>query len=100
MWPLASQWVAMCGGSLSHASHVATSASAAITKPNHRLRISASRERFHEVPGDFLEDGGVQPVPHVLPLPLHRDEPGVLQDAEVVRHRGKRDRKLLRQLAG
>src|SRR6266513_5021937 len=77
-------------------------ATAAITRPNQRLRmlVSLPAEAGHEVAHDLLKDRRIEPVADELPLALGGDEVRRLQDAEVVRHRRERDRKLLGDLAG
>src|SRR6266566_6489994 len=74
-------------------------ATAAITRPNQRLRIVCSPKAGHEVAHDLLKDGRVQPVADELPFALGGDEVGRLEHAEMVRHRRERDRELLRDLA-
>src|SRR2546425_2891717 len=75
-------------------------ATAAITRPNQRLRIVFSPESGHEIPHDFLKDGGIEPIPDELAFALGGDEVRRLEHAEVVRHRRERDRELLGDLAG
>src|SRR6266508_2607668 len=74
-------------------------ASAAMTRPNQRLRIGCSPETGHEVPDDFLKYGGIQPIPDELAFALRGDEVCRLEHAEVVRHRRERDGELLGDLA-
>src|SRR6266480_4628552 len=76
-------------------------ATAAITRPNQRLRmlLSFPTKAGHEVAHDLLKDGRVQPVADELPFALGGDEVGRLEHAEMVRHRRERDRELLRDLA-
>src|SRR5882672_1866184 len=77
-------------------------ATAAITRPNQRLRMlfSFPAEAGHEVPHDFLKHGGIEPIPDELPFPLSGDEVRRLEHAEVVRHRCERDRELLGDFPG
>src|SRR5262245_64170256 len=72
--PRRSQCVATRGGRLGYAQIEMATASAAITRPNQRLRIFLSPETGHEVPHDFLKDGGIQPIADELPLALGRDQ--------------------------
>src|SRR6266849_1030673 len=73
-------------------------ATAATTRPNQRLRILVSPEAGHEIPHDFLKDGGIEPIPDELAFSLRGDEIGFLEHAEVMRHRRERHRELLGDL--
>src|SRR5512145_1701053 len=97
--PRRSQCVATRGGKLGYAQIEMATASAAITRPNQRLRIFLSPEASHEVPHDFLEHGGIQPIPDELSLALGRDQVRRLEHTQVVRDGGKRHRELLGDLA-
>src|SRR5712664_36531 len=74
-------------------------ATAAITRPNQRLRIVFSPESGHEIPHDFLKDGGIEPIPDELAFALRGDEIRRFEHAEVVRHRREGNRELLGDLA-
>src|SRR6266540_2399005 len=93
--------VGMVGGNRGYAHTAMATATAAITRPNQRLRmlLSFPTKAGHEVAHDLLKDGRVQPVADELPFALGGDEVGRLEHAEVVRHRRERDRELLRDLA-
>src|SRR2546423_14350576 len=99
--PLRLQWVATVGGSCGYAQTDMARASAAITRPNQRLRmVLSSAEAGHEVADDLLKHGRVQPIPDELAFTLGGNEVRTLQHAEVVRYRRERDRELLGDLAG
>src|SRR3989442_14054785 len=75
-------------------------ATAAITRPNQRLRIVFSPESGNEVPHDFMKDGGIEAMPDELAFALGGDEVRRPEHAEVVRHRRERHRELLGVLPG
>src|SRR5438552_10424229 len=102
--PLRLQCVATVGGSCGYAQIDIATASAAITRPNQRLRIAFSpvfsrAEAGHEVAHDFLKHSRVEPVADELSLALRGDQICRFEHPEVVRDRRKRDRELFGDLA-
>src|SRR5438552_18602941 len=85
--PLRLQCVAIVGGSCGYAQIDIATASAAITRPNQRLRMRFSPKARHEIPHDFLKAGRMQPIPVEPPFALGGVPVARLEHAAVVRPR-------------